>query len=616
MIDALRFGDVFVHPSWWWTPALAVGLYGLHRFVDQARARRIADVLGPRAGQLAGELDSTARRRKRRWFAMALAFLLLALVEPTWGERPLQLDRSGADLVVCLDVSRSMLARDIPGAGVELSRLDAAKREIEALARRTRGDRLGLVVFAGEARLVAPLTRDTETWIRLSADLDPSAVRRGGTDLAAAIDTALLAIERGSDAGVRAAILLLTDGEDFGDASERAVAAARRRGVPLFGVGLGSELGSKVVVDVAGRAEFLKDKDGEDVVSRLDMKGLEAMTSATGGGAVRAGAEPGALGRLYEEEVSRVARGQAANGEGWDRESRYQWPLTIAFLLWIFELAHSERREVRRRRRLSTGRVIPRRGEADAPRALSKGVARASVLALVAGSVVALTGCGERGPGAIRAYQEGRFDEALVGFREAVARAGEDASAPLFDHHALAAIANGKWREAEVALEMARVRGGRSMDPRWAFLMGNVEYGRCEQSAAQAMSVESEPFAFDLAIVHAERALGHWKAAAVSRSDWPEARRNIERALRKLGELHAARAEAEARREKKKEKAPREQPEMEPETEEVTRKAQRLDADPELVSRILERLSARDREKREVRTETRRERSAKVERDW
>jgi len=615
MIGAEWVQEIFVHPGLGWALLIPAVLYGLQRWLDRSRSRRIAKTLGRRSQVLTAELDPRSRQRRQRVFATALFLGLLSLMEPTWGDRPVQLDRSGADLVICVDVSRSMLARDLPGANAKRSRLSAAQQEIEALARRIRGDRLALVAFAGEARLIAPLTRDTETLVQLSTTLDPSTVSKGGTDLSSAVDTALRAIERGGDPSSRSGILLLTDGEDFGIESARAISGARERGVPLFAVGIGSELGSKITVDVGGREEFLRDRSGEEVISALDLAGLQQIATSTGGDAVRVGAGSGALAKLYEEQVSRAARGRAAEGGASDRESRYQWPLLLAFLLWAFELASSDRRVMRRRRlRRALSRLWNRAGHAQATTAgITSGRAVGSML--VVGALA--TACDDRGSGAMRAYEEGRFDAAVLGFTDAIELAGDDATAALYDHQARAAIEAGQWRAAETALQMTLVRGGSSWKPRFEFLMGNVAFGRCDQVAAQAKDVESEPFAFDLAIVHAQRALVHWKAAAITRHDWPEARRNIERVLRKLGDLHAARAEAEARREKKKEKTPPEQkPESEPETEEVAMKAQRFDADPELVNRILERLAARDVTKREVRKEARRVGSADVERDW
>lgn len=265
---------------------------------DRARARKLAKILGPRG--------PVGRRR----FALVATGLLLALVAilgPVWGSA--EGDVQGADIVVCLDVSRSMLARD-----VDPDRLTRAKAEIKELAGRARGDRLGLVVFAGEARAMVPLTEDMASFSELVDLADPTSVGRGGTDLGAALETALDVLQ-----GRQGSVLLFTDGEDLGG---RGLAAARlleERGVAVHCVGLGTELGSKITTD----GGFLRGRSGEDVVSAMDATGLRAIAEATGG--TFGGEAP---------ELSVTRR----TGKSELRENRYQWPLAVAVLLWLLDL--------------------------------------------------------------------------------------------------------------------------------------------------------------------------------------------------------------------------------------------------------------------------------------
>ncbi|HEX5135686.1 MAG TPA: VWA domain-containing protein [Planctomycetota bacterium] len=266
---------------------------------DRSRRRRVAPALGPRY--------PLAPRR----LAYVVAGLLLALVAvlgPAWGAA--KSDVRGADVVVCLDVSRSMLARD-----VDPNRLARAKEDIKALAAGAKGDRLGLVVFAGEARAMVPLTEDMRSFAELLDLADPTSVKRGGTDLGAALETALDVLN-----GRPGTVILFTDGEDLGG---RGLAAARllaERGARVHCVGLGTELGSKIATD----GGFVRDRSGGDVVSSLDVKGLRAIAEATGG---TFGGAPPAL------TVARRA------SESDRRENRYQWPLGAAVLLWLWDLA-------------------------------------------------------------------------------------------------------------------------------------------------------------------------------------------------------------------------------------------------------------------------------------
>ncbi len=265
---------------------------------DRARARKLVQVLGPRV--------PVGRRR----FVFVTAGLLLALVailSPAWGAA--ESDVQGADIVICLDVSRSMLARD-----VDPDRLTRAKAEIKALAGRATGDRLGLVVFAGEARAWVPLTEDMASFAELLDLADPTSVGRGGTDLGAALETALDVLQ-----GRPGAVLLVTDGEDLGGRGLAAAQMLKERSIAVHCVGLGTELGSKITTE----GGFVRDRSGEEVVSAMDAAGLRAIAAATGG--------------TFGDEVPELSVTRRTGQS--ERENRFQWPLAAAVLLWLLDLS-------------------------------------------------------------------------------------------------------------------------------------------------------------------------------------------------------------------------------------------------------------------------------------
>jgi Ca-activated chloride channel family protein len=313
--------ELFARPGALPLLLLAPLLWLALELLDRARARRLAAAAGPRARALTPDLGR-GRRRLRR--ALAAAGLAPALTP-------------GLDLVVCLDVSRSMLARDVPP-----SRLLRARQELLALARRARGDRLALVAFAGEARLVVPLTQDLDSFAELAVQADPLSVRKGGTDLGAALDAALQAFPAGSRGPE--AVVLVTDGEDLAGGGRRAAGRCRERGVPVHCVGFGSPLGSKIALAGDEGESYLKDRAGREVVSALDAPGLRAIAAATGGEVVDGGARPLSLVELYERHVLPRARRTTGAGPGRERQNRYQWPLLAALLLWLVELGLGDRR--------------------------------------------------------------------------------------------------------------------------------------------------------------------------------------------------------------------------------------------------------------------------------
>jgi Ca-activated chloride channel family protein len=303
-------------------PVAWVLLFGL----DRARARRLSRIVGPRATRLGAERSEGRRRAGRALLAGGLFLAVVAALGPAWGGSGGR-ERRGVDVVVCLDVSRSMLARDLPP-----DRLACAKREIRDLAGRARGDRLGLVVFAGEARMMVPLTEDMASFAQMAEQADPLAVRRGGTDLGAALDAAL-GLLKGS-AGV---IVLMTDGEDL---SGRGLAAARKcreRGVTVHALGFGTALGSKIAVETGAGETYVKDRSGREVVSAMDAESLRRIAAAAGGRF----AEAPALRDLYEDTILRMEGMSSGPGQ---HEDRFQWPLLGAVALWLVDLGLSRRR--------------------------------------------------------------------------------------------------------------------------------------------------------------------------------------------------------------------------------------------------------------------------------
>jgi len=316
----------------WWPALLALPLLAwCVQRGERARAARRAQQFGRRQGALFGEPVHGTLRAGCAWLATAL--VVLALLRPVWGEAPGE--PAGPDVVVCLDVSRSMLARD-----VQPDRLAAAQREIAALAGGPGGGRLGLVGFAGNAWLVAPLSTDRASVAAIAATLDPTAARRGGTDPGAAIDAAAAALQRaGSVAG---SIVVLTDGEDFAGRGAEAAQRARDAGLAVHCVGFGSESGSKIVVDSAAGETFLRDGAGREVISAVDRASLTALAAAGGGRFVAEGR--GALLALHETALRPRAVAAALADPRVEPAHRFQWPLLAALLVWMLRSVMPERR--------------------------------------------------------------------------------------------------------------------------------------------------------------------------------------------------------------------------------------------------------------------------------
>jgi len=255
-----------------------------------------------------------------------LGLMVLALAQPHLGEGFEEVDQRGVDLVVCLDVSRSMRARDMVP-----DRLGHAQTLLQNLVNQARGDRLALVLFAGDARLVVPLTRDTVAFMQQVKQADVHSVRQGGTHLAAALDVAVEALDGTS--GEHEAILLMTDGEDLQGTGLEAAARCRSRGLMVHCVGLGSPVGSKITLVENHRSRFLTDDQGDDVISSMNPATLRRLAEATQGEFVDANQSARPLVDLYRQSIRPMTQKTFESQSLQQRKNRFQWPLAAAMLV-------------------------------------------------------------------------------------------------------------------------------------------------------------------------------------------------------------------------------------------------------------------------------------------
>jgi Ca-activated chloride channel family protein len=261
-----------------------------------------------------------------------LALGLVCWLDPRYGEEPELLERRGVDLLFCLDTSRSMLARD-----VEPDRLARAVRDIRAvLPRLVGGDRVGLVVFAGQARLWVPLTHDLDSFRALLDEVDTDSVPKGGTDLAAALRRCGELAE--PDHAATTVVLLLTDGEDLAGAGREAARELAEQSIVVHTVGYGSALGSKITFATAGKEEFLRDASGNEVVTRMDPESLRALAAATGGEFLRADAFALPLLELHEQRIVAAQKRSFDSEQQPRRIARYQWVLLPLLLLLVWDI--------------------------------------------------------------------------------------------------------------------------------------------------------------------------------------------------------------------------------------------------------------------------------------
>jgi Ca-activated chloride channel family protein len=269
---------------------------------------------------------------------LAACFLIFALIGPRWGFQWHEVRRQGIDIIVAIDTSKSMLAQD-----VKPSRLERSKLAIEDLLDLLRGDRIGLIAFAGSSFLQCPLTLDYSAFAVTLNAVDTDLIPRGGTSIGSAIRAAIRAF--GGRARKYKALILITDGEDHEGDPAKAAEEAARQGIRIFCVGVGTTEGELIpLVDENGNRSFLKDREGKVVESRLDETTLQKIALSTGGGYVRAsGAEYG-LDIIYNEKIATMEKKELESKLQKRYEERYQIPTAIALVLLSLEAFLGERR--------------------------------------------------------------------------------------------------------------------------------------------------------------------------------------------------------------------------------------------------------------------------------
>lgn len=373
-------------------PALVVG--ALVR-ADRRRRTRL-DRLGDQA--VVARLMPAAGEHAAGWRAARLAgacgLIGIALAGPRWGTEQTVQQRRGFDMVLALDASLSMEAPD-----VRPSRLAQMKQEVRRLRALSPGDRIGLIVFAGRAYVLSPLTVDESALDLFLDNLDPSIVGQAGSSLSSAIrqGTDLLSLDTG---GADRALVVMSDGEAFEPVSD-IVAEARRageKGISLVTVGFGTTQGSTIPIQAPDGSTTLKrDQNGQIVVTHYVPETLEAAASAAHGTFIPAGATDKAA--RIRQALSHLRTAQHAADAGQGRTPRFQVFLFPAVLLLLLEAFVADRRLAVRRQPLAA--------------------ASAAAAVLLAAS---LSGCAgaSQSHDAAEAYHAGRYARAVALYRSAL----------------------------------------------------------------------------------------------------------------------------------------------------------------------------------------------------
>jgi Ca-activated chloride channel family protein len=331
----------FAEPRWLWLAVLGpLCLLALFRYSAWARARQLRGLAAPEFIKDLTRSHSGVRRGiKHGLLVLAVAGMGIALARPQWGQQENAGQTLGQDIVFVLDCSRSMLAADVTP-----SRMARAKLAILDFVQRHAHGRVGLVAFAGQAFLQCPLTFDYGAFQDALAIIDDKTIPVPGTDIGRALDEGLHAMEKTERQKV---LVVITDGEDLEKGGARTAEALAKEGVVIFTIGVGTAAGSEIqIIGARGRPEYLTDKKGQVVHSRLDEPTLQAIARATHGAYYPLGpvGEGLAKARLAIENLTTTSRMTPGRRLGVER---FHVPVAAVLLLLVTESVIGTRRKLK-----------------------------------------------------------------------------------------------------------------------------------------------------------------------------------------------------------------------------------------------------------------------------
>lgn len=310
-------------------PLLLAG-YGLLRFL---RKRRILK-LGQQ--EMVKELMPSSSAAKA-WvrvvlFCLAFASFVIGIARPQIGAKLSERKTEGVEVMICLDVSNSMLAQDYSP-----SRLDRAKLAISRFVDKLEGDRIGLVIFAGQSFVQLPITADYVSAKMFLSNIDTGSVPVQGTAIGDAIQTAVRSFSSQSDKS--RVVIVITDGENHEDDPVAVARTVAQEGVRIFTVGVGSPEGKPIPVD----GSLLKDKDGNIVVSRLDEKILQEIASVGNGAYVRAGNTEFGLNPIIDS-IRKMDGEELSSVVFEEFDEQYMYFFAFALVMLVLEMLIGERK--------------------------------------------------------------------------------------------------------------------------------------------------------------------------------------------------------------------------------------------------------------------------------
>ena len=386
-------------------------------------------------------------------------FVFIALARPQIGFHWEEEKQRGIDILFAIDTSKSMLTQDVTP-----DRLSRAKLAIIDFVRQLGTDRVGLIAFAGDAFLQAPLTLDYDAFQESLDAIDTNVIPRGGTDVASAIREGEAAF---GDSKNKKILVLITDGEDLEAKGIEAAKTAAAHGLTIYTVGVGSTNGGLIPIPGAnGGTEFVKDASGQFVKSHLDESTLKQIASETGGVYEPLGQHGEGLEKLYTEALAALPKEDVTSRREKVYDDRFQWPLSLGIGLLLASML-----------------IGTRRREEKPDQVTQKAVRRAVTAGLVALMVMGPSASASP-QSAERAYKNGQFDDAEDEYEQAAE--SHPTAPPLQFNVGAAAYKANDYDKALPAFQKALQTDQVGLQQQSYYNLGNTQYRVGEQSETSA----------------------------------------------------------------------------------------------------------------------------------
>ncbi len=325
-------------PELIWLFGVGLVMFLIFTLVTWSKNRRLEKFANTNLlGNLVSDVWSVGVVTKFILWRLAVSFLVVALINPQMGSKMAEAKVEGIEIMLALDVSNSMRAEDL-----RPNRLTLAKRAMEKFLDNLRGDRVGIVVFAGQAFVQLPITNDYSAGKLFLSAINPEIVSVQGTAIGAAIELSLESMDFNSAA--KKAIIVISDGENHEDDAIGAAKAAAEKGVKVYTIGLGSPAGSPIP-EYNGQKQigFKKDGEGNTVVTKLNEDMLREIAIAGNGTYIKASnAELGL--NILSDEINAIEKTEMGTVTFAEYEDRYQFFLALALICMLMELFILERK--------------------------------------------------------------------------------------------------------------------------------------------------------------------------------------------------------------------------------------------------------------------------------